>query len=234
MTAQQAPADDLARLGRVLGHVFADPDLLVQAVSHPSLLGLARNAARGYERLEFLGDRVLGLVVAEWLLERFPDEAEGAIARRHTALVRAESLALVAEAIDLGAHLRLSAGEGGAEMRPTPNVLADACEAVIGALYIDGGLEAARRFIRARWADLLAGDAAPPQDPKTALQEWAMARGRGLPEYTLLGRTGPDHAPAFQVKVAVAGLGEATGEGPSKRAAEKAAAAALLPGTMRA
>lgn len=233
MTGHTIPTggDDLDRLCGVLGHRFADPALLREAVSHPSLLGLSRNAAREYERLEFLGDRVLGLVIAEWLIERFPEEPEGALARRHTALVRAETLAAVAEAIDLGAHLRLSPAEGEAGGRTKPAILADACEAVIGALYRDGGLAAAQAFIRARWAAVLEGTASPPQDPKTALQEWSMAQGRGLPVYETLARTGPDHAPVFRVRVAVAGLGEATGEGPSKRAAEKAAAVALLPGT---
>lgn len=228
------PAPQLDALCRAVGHAFVDVGLLEEAVSHPSLLGLSRSSARGYERLEFLGDRVLGLVIAEWLLERFPDESEGALAKRHTALVRAESLALVAGRIGLGGHLRLSQSEGDAGGRAKPAILADACEAVIGAIYRDGGLEPARRFIRTNWSALLEGSATPPQDPKTALQEWAMAKDRVLPVYETLARSGPDHAPIFVVKVTVAGLGEAQGEGPSKRAAEKAAAEALLPRTMTA
>lgn len=215
-------------LCRVLGHRFADLADLEDAVSHPSLPGQTRSSARGYERLEFLGDRVLSLVVAEWLLERFPDEPEGAIARRHTDLVRAETLAEVAVAIGLGEHLRLSPGERVSGGQAKPAILADACEAVIGALYRDGGLSAARTFIRDRWSGMLDREPDPPQDPKTALQEWAMGRARGLPAYETLSRGGPDHAPVFTVRVTVAGLGEATAEGPSKKAAEKAAAASLL------
>ena len=125
-----------------------------------------------YERLEFLGDRVLGLVVADMLFQKFPGDNEGALARRHTALVRREALALVAHHIDLGSYLRLSRGEEDAGGRSNPSLLADCCEAVIGALYLDGGLEAAARFIHRRWQVLLSGEHAPPKDAKSALQEW--------------------------------------------------------------
>ena len=156
-------------------------------------------------------------------------DATVALARRLTALVRAEALVVVANKIGLGAYLLLSPGEQGSEGGIKPAILADACEAVIGALYLDAGLEAAKRFIRQHWdAPLEKARAAPPQDPKTGLQEWALARGLALPLYEDIGRTGPDHAPIFQVRVTVAGFDPVTASGPSKRAAEKAAADELL------
>lgn len=226
-----ASAPGLDALARALGHDFANPALLAEAATHSSLAGADRAGVRhaaDYERLEFLGDRVLGLVTAEWLLERYPDEREGMLAKRHVAQVRRETLAAVARAIGLGRYLRLAPGEDSAGGRDNDTILADACEAVIGALFLDGGLEAARRFIRARWSDSIAAAAGPPPEPKTALQEWAQGRGLPLPAYALIDRDGPDHAPRFVVRVAVAGRGQAEGEGGSKRIAERAAAAALL------
>jgi len=220
---------DLTPLQTALGHRFAEIGRLVEALTHSSVGGMDRSAVgQHYERLEFLGDRVLGLVIAEWLLERFPKEAEGALARRHTALVRAEALTVVARRIDLGRYLRMASSERDQAGNVKAALLADACEAVIGALFLDGGLEAARRFIRIAWADAVEAPADPPQDAKTALQEWAMARGRALPVYETLGRSGPDHAPLFEVRVSVAGLDPVTATGTSKRAAEKLAATELL------
>jgi ribonuclease III len=222
---------DLSALAQALGYNFNKPALLAEAVTHSSLAGAERAGVKhapDYERLEFLGDRVLGLTVAEWLLERFPDEREGALAKRHTMHVRREALTAVARRIGLAAHLRLSPGEEQMGGRDNDTILADACEAVIGALYVDGGLEAARRFVRAHWSDGVDNPGAPPAEPKTALQEWAQARGLPLPSYALVERSGPDHAPRFVVRVTVAGRGEADGEGGSKRLAERAAAAALL------
>lgn len=221
----------IAPLQQALGHEFVNPALLEEALTHPSISGMSRRSAtKGYERLEFLGDRVLGLVVAQWLLERFPKEQEGALARRLTALVRAEALVVVAERIGLGRHLNLAPSEqvsDGGSVKPA--ILADACEALIGALYLDGGLDAAAAFIRRHWDGALEGaKASPPQDPKTGLQEWALARGQKLPLYTDIGRSGPDHAPVFQVSVQVDGQAPVTASGPSKRAAEKAAAETLL------
>jgi ribonuclease-3 len=222
-----APAEGLET---ALGHSFANKLLLREALTHPSVGGMDRRAVgRGYERLEFLGDRVLGLVVAEWLLDRFPSEPEGALARRLTALVRAEALVVVAGKIGLAQYLHLSPSEQAAEGGIKPAILADACEAVIGALYLDAGLEPARAFIRRHWdVQLERARAAPPQDPKTGLQEWALARGQKLPLYEDIGRSGPDHAPQFEVRVSVDGHEPATAKGPSKRAAEKAAAEQLL------
>jgi ribonuclease-3 len=221
-------ADDLSG---TLGHRFARPELLTEALTHASAVSRQRGRRgqnQGYERLEFLGDRVLGLVVAELLWRRFPDEDEGALTRRHTQLVRRETLADVARAIDLGRHLILSPGEDVARTREVAGVLGDVCEAVIAALYLDGGIAAAERFIHRYWESLIEADATPPRDPKTALQEWAQARGHALPLYETVKIEGPAHERRFTVSVSVAGLAAETAAGTSKRAAEVAAAAALL------
>jgi ribonuclease-3 len=221
-----AATDDLAA---TLGHRFVRPELLTDALTHPSVThGRAPRRATPYERLEFLGDRVLGLVVADMLFNRFPHEPEGALARRHASLVRRESLARIAAEIGLAPHIVLAKGEDGAGGRTNPGLLADACEAVIGALYADAGFETAARFVRERWAPLMDEAASPPKDAKTALQEWAQGRGRKLPTYTTVGMEGPAHDPMFRVEVAVEGLEPVTGTGPSKRAAEQAAAKAML------
>ncbi|MEW5727374.1 MAG: ribonuclease III [Pseudomonadota bacterium] len=212
-----------------LGHDFSRPELLTDALTHPSIAqGRSPRRATPYERLEFLGDRVLGLVVAHMLFERFPDEPEGALARRHAALVRRETLARVAVGIGLPEAVILSKGEDEAGGRANPALLADACEAVIGALYADGGFDVAARFVRSRWTPLMDEAASPPKDAKTALQEWAQGRGRPLPAYTTVAMEGPPHDPIFSVSVAVEGEGEMTAQGPSKRAAEQAAAKAML------
>jgi ribonuclease-3 len=219
---------DPAALAARLGHRFARPALLARALTHPS--AASRRGARGdsYERLEFLGDRVLGLIVADLLLARFPAEEEGALAVRHAELVRRETLAEVAGELGLAAYLRLAKGEEAAGERRNPALLANACEAVIGALYLDGGLAAARGLVEPLWAPRLAAAAEPPQDAKTALQEWAQARGLALPGYREVGREGPAHEPHFTVEVRVEGREPTLGEGRSKRLAEQAAAARLL------
>ena len=218
----------LAPLADALGHRFEHPELLVEALTHPSARARRGAAKRGYERLEFLGDRVLGLIVAELLWRRFPDEAEGALTRRHTSLVRRETLTSIAKEIGIGAHIVLSRGEEAAGARGNPSVLADVCEAVIAALYLDGGLVAARAFVERWWEQRLTKLGAPPRDPKTALQEWAQARGRALPAYRTVATDGPAHRRIFTVTVSVEGLPPASASGPSKRAAEAAAAAAAL------
>jgi ribonuclease-3 len=221
-----------AELAEVIGHAFARLDLLDEALIHPSTLsrgrGQRRAARRNYERLEFLGDRVLGLVIADLLWHRFPGEPEGPLTRRHTHLVRRETLARVAEAIGLGQHLILSPAEAAAGAAANPAILADACEAVIAAIYLDAGLAAAADFVHRWWEPLLAEIDKPPHDPKTALQEWAQARGLPLPSYELVAASGPDHAPVFTVAVRVAGAEAATAAASSKRQAETKAAAALL------
>ncbi|MEQ8586036.1 MAG: ribonuclease III [Thalassobaculaceae bacterium] len=216
---------DLAELAGILNHEFEHSEVLRRAVTHASAEPRAWNA---YERLEFLGDRVLALVVAEQLLDRFPHEREGAIAKRHVNLVRREALAQVARTIGLGRFLILSRGEEESGSRDSDTILSDAMEAVIGALYLDGGLEASRQFILTEWNRLLELDLRPPQDPKTTLQEWAQGRKLALPRYDTLSQSGPAHAPEFTVQVVVDGQSPATGIGRSKRLAEQAAAAELI------
>ncbi len=218
---------DWTALVQAIGHDFADPGLLAEAMTH-------RSAARadafrfGNERLEFLGDRVLGLVVAELLLAEFPDDAEGALARRFTGLVRREALEKVATGLDLGQFIVVAESEERAGARHNRSILADTCEALIGGLYLDGGLEVARRFILARWRPLLAAHGRARRDAKTQLQEWAQGRGLSLPQYREVGREGPAHAPSFTVEARVGGFAPTLGTAGSKRAAEQVAAAALL------
>jgi len=221
-------------LPKTIGYGFARRELLQQALTHPSALVAERRGrsrklvGRGYERLEFLGDRVLGLVVAELLWRRFEDEPEGDLTRRHTHLVRREALARVAKAIELGPHLVLSRAEAAAGAAGNPGILADACEALIAAIYVDGGFAAASSFVRRFWEPLIDEMEEPPRDPKTALQEWAQARGLALPAYELVSTSGPDHSPLFTVAASVAGGDRATATASSKRLAEARAAASLL------
>ena len=223
-----APRDPNGLAEEHLGHGFARPELLTRALTHPSAATRRDGIDDSYERLEFLGDRVLGLIVADLLMARFPREAEGALALRHAELVRRETLAEVAREIGLDDYLRLAKGEEAAGERQNPALLANACEAVIGALYLDGGLPVAWAFVERLWAARLEADVRPPQDAKTALQEWAQARALGLPKYREVGREGPAHEPYFTLEVAVEGQEPARGEGRSKRLAEQAAAARLL------
>jgi ribonuclease III len=213
----------------ILGHEFARPDLLREAMTHRSALhGQMRGRGKGSnERMEFVGDRVLGLLIAEWLAERFPREQEGDLGRRLAVLVSQPVLAEVAEAIGLGETLAVAPGEAKAGVRRRATVLADALEAALGALYLDGGLARARDFVRRAWAEAMGRHHEPPKDAKTRLQEWVQARGLGLPAYIVVSRAGPPHAPEFVVTVAANG---ATGSGTagSKRAAEQLAACDLL------
>ena len=221
----EGAAADPELLADLLGHRFRDRRLLRDALRHPSVI--ATPHATQYERLEFLGDRVLGLVIAELLLRRFPSEPEGHLARRLAAHVRRDALAEVAQVIGLGRFLMLSRGEEVGGGRAKAGTLADCLEAVIGALYLDGGLDVAARFIHTRWEDRV-GQRHAPRDPKTTLQEWAQGRGLPLPRYETLAADGPDHAPAFTVSVTIEGQPGASAVGASKRVAERAAAEALL------
>jgi ribonuclease-3 len=217
----------LDALEEKLGHAFADKALLRRALTHASA-----DSAVSNERLEFLGDRVLGLVIAEKLHQLYPAEPEGMLTRRLHALVRWETCARVGESLELWQALALTksetANDGG---RARGAIVGSAVEALIAALYLDGGLEVARAFIEARWLPLLDAIATEQRDAKTRLQEWSQGGGRGergAPAYTLVSRDGPDHAPHFVVEVTVEGQEPARGEGRSKREAEQAAAAALL------
>lgn len=217
-----------------LGHAFRDPGLLREALTHRSSLvqapGTRGRALRGRssnERLEFIGDRVLGLVMAEWLLERFPAEQEGALGRRHAQLVSRDALAAVAELMGLGEALSLSPDALRAGVGARANVVADALEAVLGAVYLDGGLAPVRAVVRARWGTMLEAQSGPPIDAKTALQEWLLARGRGLPRYETVAAEGPSHMPRFVIEARTDGAA-GRGEAGSKREAERLAAADLL------
>ena len=205
-----------------LGHRPVDVSLFERALTHSSA------DRESYERLEFLGDRVLGLVMARALYERYPKEPEGQLSRRYNALVARETCAEIGRELGIPALLRLGkqARDDGASQ--SDNVVGDAVEALIGALLLDGGFETAQRFILASWEPYLAGQGRAPHHPKSALQELAEGLGRKPPAYEVIDRSGPPHAPRFTVRVSVRGLGEADGQGTSKQDAETAAAAALL------
>ena len=208
-----------------LGHKFRDESLLRRALTHASA-----SEAQSNERLEFFGDRVLGLVVAERLHAVYPDDPEGTLAVKLNALVRREACAAAAEAAGLSGHLILAKSEAGSGGRNKAAILAGACEAVIAALYLDGGYEAARAFIERYWKDAFAALGADLRDAKTALQEWTQGhhKGKGAPQYKLVKREGPDHAPRFEIEVTVPGEVSVIGAGSSKREAEQAAAKAML------
>lgn len=223
--------DILDKFESITGHRFDNKALLDEALTHPSVEIAERGRARyGYQRLEFLGDRVLGLIIADMVEEAFPEEPEGALAKRHTALVRAEALAEIARRKGMGPHIRMSLGEEAGGGRDNQAILCDICEAVIGALYRDGGLNAARDFIEPNWRPMLDRVDGPPQDAKSALQEWAQGRGFPLPEYRVVDRTGPAHQPEFIIEVTVESDPplKAQGTAGSKRSAEKVAATRLL------
>jgi ribonuclease-3 len=205
-----------------LGHKPRDPALFTRALTHSSRGG------DHYERLEFLGDRVLGLVIATWVYDIFPDEPEGSLSRRLNALVSGEVCAEVARELGIGEQLILGkqAREDGAA--ESVNVLGDTVEALIGALYLEAGLEAASDFVRRSWSDRVSTEHRAPKHPKSALQEWAAAHDKKPPVYEVTRRSGPHHAPSFEISVRIEGVGEASAEGSSKQEAETAAARAFL------
>jgi len=210
-----------------LGYRFRNHALLKTALTHSSAR-VERPDTHDNDRLEFLGDRVLGLVVAELLVETHPAADTGEMARRYNRLVRKETCAEVARGLDLGSAVIMSEGEAESGGRDKPTILGDACEAVLGAIFLDGGFEGARATVRALWGPLLREEDDVPADAKSALQEWAQGRGLALPRYVETARKGPDHAPHFTSRVEIEGLEPESGEGPSKRAAEQAAAVAVL------
>ena len=218
-------AADLAAFAARLGHEFSKPDLLTRAVTHSSISSPTRP---DNQRLEFLGDRVLGLVMAEALLAADPKASEGRLAPRFNALVRKETCADVAREIGLGDVLKLGRSEMMSGGRRKDALLGDAMEAVIAAVYLDGGFDAARSLILRLWSSRIAGVETDARDPKTALQEWAQARGMAPPGYVELGRSGPDHQPVFTVEARLENGEAERAEAGTKRAAEQAAARALL------
>jgi ribonuclease-3 len=216
-------ADGLqAWIESALGHQPADLALFRRALTHSS------HGSVNYERLEFLGDRVLGLVAASWLYRLLPDEPEGKLSRRINALVSRETCAEVAREIGLGKHLRLGKQARDDGAGDSENVLGDVIEALIGALFLEGGFAAAESFVHRAWASRVDARERAPQHPKSALQEWAAAKNLKPPVYTMVGRSGPHHNPRFTVAVAIGGAGEASAEGSSKQEAETAAATKLL------
>jgi len=214
---------NLAVLQKAIGYSFKDEGLLNIALTHSST-GQDEN----YERLEFLGDRVLGLVIAELLFRRFPKEPEGDLAKRLASLVQGAMLAELSSGISLGAYIALSDSERGAGGAANENILADVYEALIGALYLDGGFEPCRNLIESQWADVLHMMKKPPQHPKTSLQEWAQGQGLPLPAYEISGQSGPDHAPVFDVRLEIKGHGHVEAQGKSRQEAEKLAAVLFL------
>lgn len=219
----------VAELKARLGHDFADDAALERALTHASVGDGGKNSGRDNERLEFLGDRVLGLLTAERLAELDPLATEGDLAPRLNALVSRAACARVARKMDLGPALRMSGSESKAGGRDKVSILGGAVEAIMAALYLDGGLEPARKVFLEFWTDEFAALNSPrPKDAKTSLQEWAQGEGKPLPIYDVVSREGPDHAPKFTVQVTVVGFDPARGQGASRQAAEKAAAEQLL------
>lgn len=215
-----SPVHRASAFEKRLGYIFAAPALLEEALTHVS----AGSREHCYQRLEFLGDRVLGLVVSTMLFEAFPAAPEGELSKRLADLVRKETCADVARSWNLGDELRLGEGEKRSGAKKRDAILGDACEAVIGAVYRDGGLEAAEKLVRENWTARMHAPRIVPKDAKTLLQEIVQARGLPVPTYRDVGRSGPDHAPRFEVAVQVQGMTEVSGQGPSKRVAERAAA----------
>jgi len=211
-----------------IGYTFADKTILDRALTHISAAAPKQGRGGSYQRLEFLGDHVLGLAVSDMLYRAFPNGDEGELSRRLADLVRRETCADVARALDLGAALRLGSSESNAGGRRRMATLADVCEALIGAVFVDGGYPAAAALIERLWHERMLTPVRPLRDPKTMLKEWAQGRGLPTPAYREVERKGPHHNPEFRVAVDVPALQPAEGVGRSKRAAEQAAAAAML------
>lgn len=213
-------------LEKTIGHRFKNRDLLERSLTHISVSG--GNRANSYQRLEFLGDHVLGLVISDMLFQAFPKADEGELSRRLADLVRREACAEVARTIELGESIRLGSSESNAGGRSRTAILADVCEALVGAVYLDGGYPAAEKLVERLWGERMRTPARPLRDSKTILQEWAQARGLPTPVYREVERTGPHHSPVFRIEVELPNKEPAEGSGRSKRSAEQAAAEALL------
>ena len=203
-----------------LGHVFVDRAVLERALTHISAARSKDGRLGSYQRLEFLGDHVLGLAISAMLIGAYPTADEGELSKRLAELVRAEACAEVAVAMDLGPYIRLGVGEANAGGRRNATILSDVCEAVIGAIYLDSGWAAALALVERFWRVRMMTPVRPLRDAKSELQEWAAAHGLGVPCYREVARSGPDHRPSFRVSVSIGELGETEGAGPSKRSAE--------------
>lgn len=213
--------ENIEQLEVILKHKFKKPELLHKALVHSSV---NPHADHNYERLEFLGDRVLGVSIASLLYRMFPHEPEGNLSQRFTGLVCKETVAQVGRTLRLGDFM-IVANE---DIRENENVLCDVCEAVIGAIYIDAGVEGAINFVNNHWRELIDRNVAPPKDSKTMLQEIAHVKNLGQPVYRLIGRSGSEHEPVFEIAVSLAGAGEVVGRGRNKKAAEFDAAGKML------
>ena len=211
-----------------LGYKFADPELLNRALTHSSAISPARRVSQSYQRLEFLGDRVLGLVVADMLYRKMPKATEGDLSRSLNALVRKETCAAVARDLGLGPDLNLGDSEARTGGADKDAILGDAMESVIGAVYIDGGLAPAHELVERLFGGYVNQAGQERADAKTTLQEWAQGRGLEPPAYVEIDRTGPDHAPVFTIAIKLSGYPELTATGPSKKLAEHKAAEAFL------
>lgn len=219
---------DLKKLQERIAYKFRNKMLLHEALTHASA-SYGQKGVPDYERLEFLGDRVLGLAISDHLFQAFPNAPEGDLARRFNSLVRKDTCADVATDLALGAHLKLGDSEAMAGGRRKRTILADSCEALLGAIYLDGGWEAVKEVIAKHWGPRITEIGSVPVDAKTALQEWVQSRGKTkLPRYVKLSSSGPDHAPVFVYEVRIEGLEPSQGEGASRRSAEQAAATAML------
>lgn len=227
---RREPRDNkLDRLETRLDYRFSDRTLLDQALTHSSAIRTqSLRAMQSYQRLEFLGDRVLGVVISTMLYESFPDADEGELARRLNQLVRRETCADVARDLEVGEAIRMGEGEAQTGGRRKNAILGDVCESLIAALYLDGGLEAADPFIRRMWKGRMSNVSGPLRDAKTTLQEWAQGRGLPAPVYREVSRSGPDHAPTFRIAVEIAGIDPAYADGSSKRVAEHSVAEFVL------
>jgi ribonuclease-3 len=224
----KAAAAATAALEARIGHTFADPVLLATAFTHVSALKPARSRGESYQRLEFLGDHVLGLIVSDMLYRAFPNADEGELSKRLADLVRKESCADVAKSLGLVDDIKLGQVGASASARLRKSVLGDICEALIGAIFLDGGYQAAAQFVERNWIERMRKPRRPLRDPKTVLQEWAQSKGMPTPVYREVERTGPHHDPQFRVAVDLPGLEPAEGIGGSKRAAEKVAASVMI------
>ncbi len=215
--------EDINEIEKVIGYSFKEKSWLIQALTHPSLSG-----EPSYQRLEFLGDRVLGLVIATWLFKDYSDEDEGRLNRRFSSLVRGETLSEMALSLTLDKHIRMTPAAQSENTHKKPAVLADICEAMIGAMYSDGSLIVAEKFIHTHWSELMKNGPSHSKDSKTLLQEWTQKRSLSLPRYMEISRTGPAHQPMFTIEVSIENYGSAQAMGTSKQQAQQEAAQLLL------
>jgi ribonuclease III len=227
-SSRAAAKAEAAAIEARIGHTFADPALLTTALTHVSALKAARRRGESYQRLEFLGDHVLGLIVSDMLYRAFPKANEGELSKRLADLVRKETCADVAQSLGLIEAIKLGAVGANVGARLRTSVIGDICEAVIGAVFLDGGYPAAAEFVQRNWEERMRILKRPTRDPKTVLQEWAQGKGLPTPVYREVERTGPHHDPVFRIAVDLPGLAPAEGVGGSKRAAEKGAASAMI------